>query len=143
MAQLGYRRAGSRAGPSSAPRPLASLLWKLVFASQVVWNGRTFMQSMLSSFQGHVVDWRRGTVSFQGRTSHRISLRDGFWDDLDWWSAHLEEKYSVPWVEQPPDDAVLTGTDASDWGTGQLAWLDGGREELQLPFTHAEKRAAR
>ena len=46
----------------------------------------------------------------------------------------------MPWVEQPSDDAVLTGTDASDWGTGQLAWLGGGREELQLPFTHAEKR---
>ena len=46
----------------------------------------------------------------------------------------------MPWVEQSPDDAVLTGTDASDWGTGQLAWLDGGRKELQLPFTHAEQR---
>ena len=32
------------------PRTLASLLGKLVFASQAVWNGRPFMQSMLSAF---------------------------------------------------------------------------------------------
>ena len=37
-------------------------------------------------------------------------------------------------------EAVLTGTDASNWGTGQVLWLDGGREEASLAFTHAERR---
>ena len=37
-------------------------------------------------------------------------------------------------------EAVLTGTDASNWGTGQVLWLDGGREESSLEFTHAERR---
>ena len=126
--------------PSALPVPLASLLGKLVFASQVVWNGRTFMQSMLSSFRGHVVDWRRGTVTFRGGTSSRVALGLGFWDDLRWWAVHLRERYSIPWEVTPPDDAVLMGTDASDWGTGQLAWLDGTREEVQVEFTRAERR---
>ena len=37
-------------------------------------------------------------------------------------------------------EAVITGTDASDWGTGQVLWLDGAREESVLRFTHAEQR---
>ena len=37
-------------------------------------------------------------------------------------------------------EAAITGTDASGWGTGQLAWLDGAREEVQLEFTEAERR---
>eukprot|EP00966_Prymnesium_polylepis_P197559 4578210-Prymnesium_polylepis.1 len=37
-------------------------------------------------------------------------------------------------------EGVLTGTDVSGWGTGQILWLDGGREESHLQFTMAEKR---
>ena len=69
-----------------------------------------------------------------------MALGVGFWDDLRWWAVHLRERYSIPWVAPQPDDAVLLGTDASDWGTGQLAWLDGTREEVQLEFTRAERR---
>ena len=127
--------------PRAAPRELASLLGKLVFASQVVWNGRTFMQSMLSSFAGCVVDWRRGSVSFgDGRSSSSMPLPDGFWADVRWWRQHLEERYSVRWEESSPSEAAVVGTDASGWGTGQLAWLDGGREEIVLEFTRAERR---
>ena len=36
--------------------------------------------------------------------------------------------------------AWLAGTDASDWGTGQLVWIDGQREEVSLRFTRAEQR---
>ena len=87
------------------------------------------------------MDWRRGAVSFQGGTSQRVALGEGFWDDLlSWWAVHLRERYSIPWVPTQPDDAVLLGTDASDWGTGQLAWLDGTREEVQLELTRAEHR---
>ena len=116
-------------------------LGKLVFASQVVWNGRPFMQAMLSSFAGHTVDWVRGTVSFQGGGRRQgIDLTDGFWEDLRWWKVHLQERYSVPWSTDELAVAAITGTDASGWGTGQLAWVDGQRLESQLEFTHAERR---
>ena len=36
------------------PTELASLLGKLVFSSQVVRGGRTYMQGMLAAFQGFV-----------------------------------------------------------------------------------------
>ena len=127
--------------PRTPPRPLASLLGKLVFASQVVWNGRTFMQSMLSSFAGCQVDWRRGSVTFAGGDrSSEMTLPGGFWEDLRWWRQHLEERYSVRWEASSPSEVAVLGTDASGWGTGQLAWLDGGREEVVLEFTRAEQR---
>jgi hypothetical protein len=67
-----------------------------------------------------------------------VALGVGFWDDLRWWAVHLRERYSISWVVPQPDDAVLLGTDASDWGTGKLAWLDGTREVVQLEFTRVE-----
>ena len=59
---------------------------------------------------------------------------------MDWWGEHLETRYSVLWVEAETPAASVMGTDASGWGSGQLAWLDGGREEGQLRFTGAENR---
>ena len=127
--------------PRADPRELAVLLGKLVFSSQVVWNGRAFMQAMLSSFAGCEIDWRRGKVSFRGGSfTKRMVLPGGFWDDLDWWGEHLLERYSVPWTEVETPTAAIMGTDASGWGSGQLAWIDGGREEGQLLFTSAETR---
>ena len=120
---------------------MASLLGKLVFASQVVWNGKPFMQSMLSSFAGHTVDWVRGTVKWRGGGRQQgIDLSDGFLEDLRWWRVHLQERYSVPWSTDELAVAAITVTDASGWGTGQLAWVDGQRLESQLEFTHAERR---
>ena len=49
------------------PRELASFLGKLVFVSQVVKGGRTYMQGMLSQFKGLVVDWHSADRS--GRPS--------------------------------------------------------------------------
>ena len=40
---------------------------------------------------------------------------------------------------RPRASAAITGTDASDWGTGQLAWLDGQRTEVQLRFSPVEQ----
>jgi hypothetical protein len=138
-----WRRESSRPGRKAIaePRELASLLGKLVFASQAVWNGRPYMQSMLSTFAGHTVDWVRGTVTLSGGERRRgIELKDGFWADLSWWRRHLRERYSVPWASDELAVAAITGTDASGWGTGQLAWIDGQRLESVLPFTHAEQR---
>ena len=36
--------------------------------------------------------------------------------------------------------AAITGTDASDLACGELAWIDGAREEMVLRFTRAERR---
>ena len=58
---------------------LASLLGKLVFASQVVSGGRTYMQGMLSQFKGLVVDWRRGSVTEASGRSGPLLLSAGFW----------------------------------------------------------------
>ena len=123
------------------PTELARLLGRLVFASQVVRGGRTYMQGMLSSFKGLVVDWRRSKVSKAGGAWSVMSVTASFWRDIDWWIDHLEGRSLTPFEDQPQmGEAVLSGTDASGWGTGQVIWLDGSREETFLKFTHAEKR---
>jgi hypothetical protein len=122
------------------PTELASLLGKLVFASQVVRGGRVYMQGMLSAFKGLVVDWRRGAVAPVGGKWGAMSVGEAFWRDLRWWRMHLEQRSLTPFDTVPMGEGVLSGTDASGWGTGQILWLDGGREEHRLRFTAAEKR---
>ena len=123
------------------PRELASFLGKLVFASQVVPGGRTYMQGMLSQFKGLVVDWRRGTVQPAEGQWRALTVTDAFWRDLRWWEHHLERRSLTPMRSREERRPVaVTGTDASGWGTGQVVWLDGAREEASLLFTSAEKR---
>ena len=69
-----------------------------------------------------------------------MRLRRAFWLDLEWWSDHLEDRNCVPLSPPVRAEAYITGTDASDWGTGQVVWLDGQREETCLRFGRAEKR---
>ena len=99
------------------------------------------MQGMLSQFAGLEVDWKRGEVRPTGasRWGKGVVVTDDFWRDLEWWDDHLETSGGVPLEEEPRGEAVVTGTDASDWGTGQLAWLDGQRAEAQLIFSRSEK----
>jgi hypothetical protein len=127
---------------SVGAKELAKLLGHLVFGSQVIPGGRTYMQSMLSSFAGLEVDWRRGAVRRTGAGGAWSEMRvgDGFWRDLEWWSDHLERRNCVSLEPTARGEAAISGTDASGWGTGQLIWLDGGREEVQLVFTEAEQR---
>ena len=135
------RPVASEAELEVEPKELAKLLGHLVFASQVVPLGRTYMQAMLSSFGGLIVDWRRGEVRpTAGGGWRRQRVGAGFWRDLEWWSDHLERRNCVSTVPSVLGEAAITGTDASDWGTGQLAWLDGAREETRLEFTAAERR---
>ena len=71
----------------------------------------------------------------------RLELSDGFWRDLDWWDEHLESNNCVPLVLPTATAAVQAGTDASDWGAGEIIYLNGTtREETKLVFTAAEKR---
>jgi hypothetical protein len=56
-------------------KELAKLLGHLVFGSQVVPGGRTYMQAMLSSFAGLEVDWRRGAVRRTGGNA-RFCIRE-------------------------------------------------------------------
>ena len=123
------------------PTELAKLLGQLVFASQVVQGGRTYMQGMLSQFQGLEVDWRRGLVRrIKDSAWAEIELNEGFWRDIEWWFDSFESRNCVSLVEEQLGVAAITGTDASDWGTGQVAWIDGGRDECVLRFGSAEKR---
>ena len=123
------------------PKELASILGKLVFVSQVVPGGRTYMQGMLAQFQGLVVDWSRGTVSAPHGGGRRMTVSRAFWRDLAWWRTHLATHSLTPFAKaEVRAEAALLGTDASGYGTGQVLWLDGGREESTLVFTAAEKR---
>jgi hypothetical protein len=123
------------------PRELASFLGKLVFVSQVVRGGRTYMQGMLGQLKGFVVDWQRGKVKPGASAWQDLELTASFWRDLRWWHDHLDSRSLTPFEVTPvAAEAVLAGTDASNWGTGQVLWLDGAREEAVLAFTHAERR---
>ena len=122
------------------PRDLARLLGHLIFASQVIPGGRTYMQCMLSAFSGLEVDWRRGLVRHKTCAWGLVTLRREFWLDLEWWSDHLETLNCMPMGEPLRAEACVTGTDASDWGTGQVLWIDGQREEACLRFGAAERR---
>ena len=137
------RRPAPRCAPLAVePKELAKLLGHLVFASQCVPGGRTYMQGMLSQFTGLEVDWRHGAVRPVGAARwSALSLDEGFWRDLDWWRDHLAWRNCVPIHQKTrADAAIVTGTDSSDWGTGQLMWLDGQLEEMSLEFTASERR---
>ena len=77
------------------PVDVAKLLGHLVFASQVVPGGRTYMQSMLSTFSGMEVDWKHGRVRTHRGSWDLVSLSPEFWIDLEWWSDHLEVRNCV------------------------------------------------
>jgi hypothetical protein len=100
------------------PTQLASLLGKLVFSSQVVRGGRVYMQGMLAAFKGLVVDWRRGAVSPVGGKWGAMTVGAPFWRDLRWWRVHLARRGLAPFEKPKYGEGVLSGTDASEWGTG-------------------------
>jgi hypothetical protein len=130
-----------RASYLADARELASFLGHLVFCSQVVPQGRTYMQAMLSQFAGLEVDWRRGEVRLSkgGAWRQGVKLGPGFWRDLDWWHHRFESRNCTP-LDLPTWGAgAVCGTDASDWGTGQLMWDNGQRAETVLRFTLAER----
>ena len=131
-------RTGSREMSVDA-RELARMLGHLVFVSQVVPGGRPAMMSMLASFQGMVVDWKRGRVSVGGGAWRSASVPAGFWEDLEWWEDHINARHYTPMEADERRPAVVAGTDASGWGQGGLVWLDGQREEIQLKFSEAER----
>ena len=120
------------------PLDLARLLGKMLFASPLIEGSRVHMQSMLAQFAGLVVDWQRGTVSI-GRECKIMTVDASFWRDLEWWREVFSRDNAVRAEKAEREVAAISGTDASDWGTGQLVWIDGEREEVQLRFTECEK----
>ena len=121
-------------------REVARLLGRLVFCSQVVEHGRTYMQGMLSAFAGCEVDWRKGVVKFKDENWQRLQLHPNFWRDVEWFADHLRNRNCRPMLAEPLGQATISGSDASDWGCGAVCWLDGQREESRMRFTHAEQR---
>jgi len=123
------------------PRELAVLLGNLVFASQVMPNARVYLQGMLASFIGLEVEWKRGKVRVQRGAWRSMTLSDAFWRDLEWWDQQLETNNCVSISPtRRARAAVQAGTDASDFGAGELIYLGGQREETRLKFTRAEQR---
>ena len=122
------------------PRELASLLGHLVFCSEVVPGGRTYMQAMLRQFAGLEVDWMRGRVRYVQSAWGSVQLQPGFWRDLAWWRSALAVANCSPMHSPSVGLAAIVGTDASDEACGELAWVDGTREEMVLRFTEAERR---
>ena len=123
------------------PVDLARLLGRLVFASPCVPGGKIMSQSILSQFRGLMeVDWIHGRVKVRGGNWSTMTVDDEFWRDLEMWRDMLRHNHLVaPNLGARACSAVMAGTDASDWGTGQLIWLDGEREEVQLEFSSFEK----
>ena len=137
---LGRSRTREHSELGVEPVELAQLLGHLVFASQVVPGGRTYMQNMLSSFGGLEVDWKHGRVRPKRGAWDLVRLARQFWIDLEWWSDHLESRNCISLEKTELCEAMITGTDASDWGVGTVVWLDGHKEECNMAFTMAEKR---
>mmetsp|Transcript_66296 Transcript_66296/g.198036 ORF Transcript_66296/g.198036 Transcript_66296/m.198036 type:complete len:2091 (+) Transcript_66296:2828-9100(+) len=125
---------------SCAPRELASFVGQLVFASEVIPGGRTFMQAMIRQFGGLEVDWIRGSVRCLRGEWRPARVCAAFWRDLVWLRSALLTANCTPLQTEPAPSAVIAGTDASDHACGELVWIDGAREESVLLFTHAEKR---
>ena len=124
----------------AGPKELASLLGHLVFAAEVVPNGRTYMQGMLRQFVGLEVDWADGRVRHAFGAWGKVDLTPAFWRDLTWWRSAIGSAHSKPMQGSSLGEAAISGTDASDFACGELVWLDGAREELRMVFTKAEKR---
>ena len=122
------------------PVELARVLGLFVFASEVVPNGRVYMQAMLRQFKGLEVDWARGLVRHLASQWSLVRIHDGFWRDLHWWRSALQRRNCMPLVKPVIGEVAVIGTDASDLACGELLWLDGAREETTLTFTEAERR---
>ena len=87
------------------------------------------------------VDWRRGKVRARSGSWTRMELSEAFWRDLEWWDCQLEVNNCIPLIRaEQARAAVQAGTDASDYGAGELIYLGGQREEVRLKFTSAERR---
>ena len=91
---------------------------------------------MLRQFAGLEVDWARGSVRYVNCEWSSVKLTPAFWRDLAWWQSALQIANSVPLGRSAVGEAAITGTDASDYACGELAWLDGAREEMVLSLIH-------
>ena len=107
-AELGGARA------RADPKDLASLLGHLVFASEVVPEGRIYMQGMLRQFAGLEVDWMHGRVRAKAGLWGQVELTPSFWRDLAWWSSAIGSAQCKPMQPKAAGEAAVTGTDASD-----------------------------
>ena len=96
---------------------------------------------MLAAFSGLEVEWRRGAVRARGRAWRAMTIGDPFWRDLDWWDQRLATNNCIPLsATRRARAAVQAGTDASDFGAGEVIYLGGQKEETRIKFAKAEKR---
>jgi len=139
VSQMKELKRDYRPGSVVKPERIAKLLGLLNFASQVVEGGPVFLDRMYNQFRGVIVDWKRGLVRVGGKGS-QMRVKREFFDDLDWWLENLVSRSAVNLMPRHGrDKATIGGSDASGWGAGQLAWLSGEREEVQMKHTEWER----
>ena len=119
-------------------RRLAEVLGKLNFASKAVPGGAFFMARMWDRFRGVVIDWGRGVVRIIDGVRD-VKVDSEMWKDLEWWQVMLSQVTGIPLVDDESHRwLVRSGTDGSDWGSGQFVILHGEKEELQCCWTSDE-----
>lgn len=120
-------------------REMAGILGRLNFACKAVYGGMMFMSRMWDRFRGVLIDWGRGSVKIANGVRD-LQLDSEFWLDLEWWIGCLSKPAHM--LLRADDDCVWevrSGTDGSDWGSGQFVIMDGEEERMQCEWTPAEK----
>ena len=127
-------------GDVAKPLKVAALIGLLNFAAMVVDGCSIFLDRMYNQFRGVLIDWKRGLVKVDHRARY-MRLKAEFFEDLRWWKTNVATRSSVPLLArgESESDGVVSGTDASGWGAGQLVWLSGEREENQIEYCPWEK----
>ena len=88
------------------------LSWKLYDVQNLSWSSNDLFANLLAS---------GGALKPQPHANLQSK-------NIDWWSDSLQYRNCTSLLEPELGEAAITGTDASGWGSGQVAWIDGGKE---------------
>ena len=125
---------------SAHPVEVASLVGTLIFGYKMVDGGRAHLGGLITQLGGAIkIDWRKGKVLMENRWG-QLKLNHEFWDEVVWWKNAIQRSNCRLEKEKREVVGIVSGSDASDWGAGSLAWIDGEREEIQFKFTKSEKK---
>ena len=140
LSELGKFHQEFRLKKRAPARQLAGVIGRLNFACNAVHGGMMFMARMWDRFRGVIIDWGRGAVRVLGGVRD-LELDEEFWLDIEWWIRCLRRPACV--LLRADDDCVWevrSGTDGSDWGSGQFVVLDGEEERMQCEWTERERK---
>ena len=106
----------------SEPREVAQLLGHLVFISDVVPGGRTYLQAIPRQFRGLEVDWARGAVRHvHGRWRADVARRRLLASPcVVAQRDRMRRANCTPMASPAVGEAAVTGSDASDYACVEL-----------------------